>query len=180
MVNEETFLPWITHSAIKWLEAVSRPDDRVFEWGSGRSTVWFAGRVSSVISIESDPEWFRKVRGWLAEEGLGNVELKFIGKEPVMAWKPYVNEIRTYQGGFDIIFVDGDLETRTPCAAAAVEVAGSETIIMLDNSVRMAEAAKVLEAWAEEYVTFYGMGRGGRKWGTTFYYGKPQSGEVGS
>ena len=59
---------------------------------------------------------------------------------------------------------------------AAVEVASDETIILLDNSVRMAEAAEILEAWATEYVTFYGLGHGNQKWATTFYYAKPQGG----
>lgn len=176
MGNQENFEPWITFSAVKWLEAILRPDDRIFEWGSGKSTIWLATRVSSVVSVESDPEWFRKVSNWLIEEKLENVNLKFIGKEPVMAWKPYVDEIKAHDGKFDIIFIDGDLETRTVCAEAAVEVAGEGTVILLDNSVRMSEAAKVLEAWAAEYVTFYGAGLRGQIWGTTFYYANPQGG----
>lgn len=176
MSDQEVFEPWITLSAIRWLEAMLRPEDRVFEWGSGRSTVWFAERVSSVVSVESDPTWFRRVSDWLAEEKLDNVELDFIGKEPVMAWKPYADAIRVYGGELDIIFIDGDLETRTICAEVAVKVAGDETIILLDNSVRMADAAKILEDWATEYVTFYGLGHGNQRWGTTFYYARPQGG----
>lgn len=168
--------PWITLSAIRWLEGILRSDDRVFEWGSGGSTIWIAQRVSSVISVESDPTWFHRVNEWLTEEGLNNVELKLIGKEPAMAWERYVNEIRTYKDEFDIIFIDGNLETRTICAVMAVEVAGDETVILLDNSIRMSEAAEILEAWATEYVTFYGLGHGNQKWGTTFYYAKPQGG----
>ena len=168
--------PWLTLSAIRWLEDILRPEDRIFEWGSGGSTVWLAQRVSSVVSIESDPAWFRKVSNWLIEEKLDNVELEFIGKEPVMAWKPYADAIRTFEGELDIIFIDGDLETRTICAEVAVEVADDKTIILLDNSVRKFEAAEILTAWAAEYVTFYGLGHGNQSWGTTFYYPKPQGG----
>jgi len=179
MIADEDTLPWINHWAIYWLSSMIRETDRVFEWGSGASTIWFAKKVSSVISIESDPNWFREISTQISEEGLTNVDLKFIGKDPIGTWRAYSNEIKKHpQNSFDLIFVDGDLATRTICAEAAIRVAGEDTIIILDNSIRKHEAAKVLEAWASEYVTFYCCGRRGQKWGTSFYYGKHQSGEI--
>jgi hypothetical protein len=33
-------------------------DQELFEYGSGNSTMFFAGRVGSVISVETDPKWY--------------------------------------------------------------------------------------------------------------------------
>ncbi len=39
-----------------------RPEDVGLEWGSGRSTVWFAKRVAEITSVEHDPKWASIVR----------------------------------------------------------------------------------------------------------------------
>jgi putative heme iron utilization protein len=44
--------PWLTKEAILLLERLLRPDDIGLEFGSGRSTIWFAERVEKLISIE--------------------------------------------------------------------------------------------------------------------------------
>ena len=46
--------PWLAPHAVVWLEANLRPDMRGFEWGSGRSTLWFGKRLKSLTSIESN------------------------------------------------------------------------------------------------------------------------------
>src|SRR5437016_5174452 len=38
-------LPWYTYSAIHFLEPRLRDDLKVFEYGSGHSTLWYAARV---------------------------------------------------------------------------------------------------------------------------------------
>jgi precorrin-6B methylase 2 len=67
--------PWLTRSAVRFLEGWLKPSDLVVEFGAGRSTRWFASRVSRVVSLESDPVWLEKVRATLAGDGLENVEL---------------------------------------------------------------------------------------------------------
>lgn len=52
---------------------------RGWEWGSGRSTLWFARRLAFLTSIESDPVWFEQVRGMVS--GLSNVELRLVPLE---------------------------------------------------------------------------------------------------
>lgn len=54
--------PWLHPSAVSYLEGLLRPDWRVLEHGAGGSTLWFAERVSKVVSIEHNPEWRMKVR----------------------------------------------------------------------------------------------------------------------
>ena len=66
--------PWLTPAAIRLLSTLLRPTDRGAEFGSGRSTAWFAARVSALTSVEHDPRWHEKVTATLKERGLGNVE----------------------------------------------------------------------------------------------------------
>jgi predicted O-methyltransferase YrrM len=66
--------PWLTPAAIGLLGTLLRPADRGAEFGSGRSTLWFAARVSALTSVEHDPRWHESVSARLAEHGLGNVD----------------------------------------------------------------------------------------------------------
>ena len=54
--------PWWNDRAIRYLDQHLRAGDRVFEWGSGASTVWLVARGADVTSIEHDPDWVSKVR----------------------------------------------------------------------------------------------------------------------
>jgi predicted O-methyltransferase YrrM len=66
--------PWITPAAVALLARLLRPADRGAEFGSGRSTLWFAARVAGLTSVEHDPWWYEAVTARLSERGLGNVE----------------------------------------------------------------------------------------------------------
>jgi predicted O-methyltransferase YrrM len=67
--------PWLTADAVAALGTLLRPTDVLVEFGSGRSTAWFARRLSAgkVASVEHHAEWFAKVQGDLRAAGLGNV-----------------------------------------------------------------------------------------------------------
>src|SRR5690348_4410793 len=54
-------IPWITYPAIRFLAGRVEPHFRVFEFGSGLSTLWWAQRVAHVVSVEHDPAWHRSV-----------------------------------------------------------------------------------------------------------------------
>jgi predicted O-methyltransferase YrrM len=54
-------IPWITYSARYQLEKWLRPSDKVFEYGSGYSSLWFAKRVAEVKSVEHDSLWVTKL-----------------------------------------------------------------------------------------------------------------------
>ena len=46
--------PWLTPAAIGLLATLLRPADTGAEFGSGRSTLWFAARVAALTSVEHD------------------------------------------------------------------------------------------------------------------------------
>ena len=66
--------PWLTPAAIRLLETLLRPSDRGVEFGSGRSTIWFAQRVAALTSVEHDEQWHAKVSAELKARGLDNVD----------------------------------------------------------------------------------------------------------
>jgi predicted O-methyltransferase YrrM len=50
--------PWLTYGAILALEELLTPTMRVLELGSGGSTLFFARRVASVVSFETNETWY--------------------------------------------------------------------------------------------------------------------------
>jgi predicted O-methyltransferase YrrM len=66
--------PWLTPAAIALLGSLLRREDIGVEFGSGRSTVWFATRVAAVTSVEHDEQWYNAVAVRLKDRGLGNVD----------------------------------------------------------------------------------------------------------
>jgi predicted O-methyltransferase YrrM len=66
--------PWLTPAAIRLLAGLLRPTDEGAEFGSGRSTLWFAARVAALTSVEHDAQWHEAVTVMLKERGLGNVD----------------------------------------------------------------------------------------------------------
>ncbi|MGH3205249.1 MAG: O-methyltransferase [Streptosporangiaceae bacterium] len=66
--------PWLTPAAIALLCSLLRPADRGAEFGSGRSTLWFARRVAALTSVEHNKRWHEAVSARLEAQGLGNVD----------------------------------------------------------------------------------------------------------
>jgi predicted O-methyltransferase YrrM len=66
--------PWLAPAAIGLLRSLLRPADRGLEFGSGRSTVWFARHVSALTSVEHDERWHASVSAMLEAKGLDNVD----------------------------------------------------------------------------------------------------------
>jgi hypothetical protein len=50
-------LPWYTYPAIEYLRQLDFSDKTVFEYGSGMSTVFWAGKAKHVVSVEDDEQW---------------------------------------------------------------------------------------------------------------------------
>jgi len=95
--------PWLTPYANAILLGTLKGNERVIEFGAGRSTIFLARRVKLLISIEHDPVWYHRVLSWLKELGLNNVTLKLIRDD-----KEYIDEIRRYPDEyFDLILIDG-------------------------------------------------------------------------
>jgi len=58
--------PWLTPGAIMALELLVNKELTVFECGAGGSTVFFAERCKSVVTLESDSAWAQIVKDRVA------------------------------------------------------------------------------------------------------------------
>jgi len=68
-------LPWWSWKAIKSLEKHLTKEHKVFEWGTGGSTLYLAKHAKSVTSVEQHPEWLKKLKDALNSRGIENVDL---------------------------------------------------------------------------------------------------------
>jgi predicted O-methyltransferase YrrM len=107
--------PWLTQEAINIISSLLLPTDHILEFGSGRSTIWFANRVEKVISVENQADWFKVV-----EEQLKTINRKvdFVliedGEHQLAKYREKIGAIPNES--IDICLVDGG-----PRALAAVE-----------------------------------------------------------
>src|SRR5262245_15143661 len=60
--STSTPLPWLPVDAVEFLSDMVRPWWRVLEVGGGNSTLWFAAKRMSVITIEHDRGWVDMIR----------------------------------------------------------------------------------------------------------------------
>lgn len=145
----ELDVPWWTYGAIaaveQWLAARPAPV-RVFEYGSGASTVWLARRAEQVHSVEHDAGFADLMRPVLAEHP--QVSLQVV--EPVRRARPvvpsrkeghegldfsaYVGSIDGVPGSFDLVVIDG--RAREACLVAAMSRLAPGGLIVFDNSRR--------------------------------------------
>src|SRR5262249_10169539 len=66
-------IPWITIGAEKYLADYTTKEVKVFEYGCGGSTLYFAKKASHVVSVEHDPVWAEMVRKKLIQKQLGHL-----------------------------------------------------------------------------------------------------------
>ena len=129
-------LPWLTSDAVVLLEQLLRPSDEGLEFGSGRSTIWFAKRSKHLVSVEHSAEWYERVKAKLASEKLDNVDLKLARanednqNDPCKI--PYIEAGGALAtGSKDYVLVDGMY--RGECALKAVEILRPGGVIITDN-----------------------------------------------
>lgn len=61
-VDDNGPVPWITFPARSMLERVVLPSHKVFEFGAGNSSLWWAKRVAEVVSVEHNLKWVEELR----------------------------------------------------------------------------------------------------------------------
>jgi hypothetical protein len=130
-------LPWYTYPAIEFLQQLDFSDKTVFEYGSGMSTLFWAGRAARVVSVEDDEQWFHKVKSMAPP----NVELLF---EPDLS--RFADTIARHGERYDVIVVDGPARgrTRLKCSQAAVAHLAEGGLVILDNSDWLPESSRLL------------------------------------
>jgi len=121
--------PWLTPRAVDFLEDWVRADDVVVEFGSGRSTRWFADRAREVVSVEHDSAWYERVKSDLHQRGMTNVR-SFLAPETVDGYVGAADAALV--GKADVILVDGQL--RDACARWALGRIRPGGLLVIDNA----------------------------------------------
>jgi predicted O-methyltransferase YrrM len=134
-------LPWFSYAAIDFLSGFLRPSMRVFEYGTGGSTLFFARLAARVRSVEDNPQWFELVSNGVKQAGLCNVELKLCPFDFKQAEgfenSEYLRAIG--EDRYEVIVIDGSEEwkkVRPICFVEAEKHVGPGGIIVVDDSWR--------------------------------------------
>lgn len=120
-------IPWYTYPAIEYLSQFDYSGKKIFEYGCGNSSLFWAARAAFVTSIEDNPQWFDK---WRKEFRAPNLEILLRGEG-----KDYENAVFEKEDMYDVIVIDG--KRREKCGVAAVRKLAPGGVIILDDSDRI-------------------------------------------
>ena len=174
--------PWIPYEAANWLEHYLNRNSKVFEWGSGGSTIFLSERAGQVFSVEHDKKWHSLVSKALAQREITNCSYELQEPKPIAGTFSALDEsqssrfiydgyylgmtVHEYVGAidvhpdctFDLVFVDGLV--RTECIQHAIPKIKPSGYLMLDNS-NNAEVAKIVrEMQSYPHTVFHGIAPG--------------------
>jgi predicted O-methyltransferase YrrM len=118
--------PWIPFAATKALGKVIQRDWRVWEIGSGYSTLWLSDRAGKITSIEASKEWYERLSKAIERERLANVDLRYEWVRERMAdFSELADE------SLDLLFIDGG--PRDLCLTQGFAKVKRGGLLYLDN-----------------------------------------------
>lgn len=160
-------IPWFTYSAIEFISDRLTKKLIVFEFGSGNSTLFFSERVSHIISVEHNRDWYENI----SKKCPPNSKILLRGSKNS---DEYINPLQMSNQNYDIIIVDGIY--RNECLMESVKHLSESGVIILDDSERVdyAEGIKYLLDSGFKRLDFSGIAPGifFRKCTTIFYKDK--------
>lgn len=193
--------PWITFGATRFLGRKLSRHARVFEYGAGGSTLYFAKRAAEVVSVEHDAAWLDRTRRemerlrllgrWqphLAEpappetphllpethpDAYASTDPSWAGK----SFKKYAGTIDRYPHEyFDIVLIDG--RARPACFRHALPKVKVGGYIILDNAERpqYSYVEEVAERLGLAKTQFWGPGPYNRYFWRTIFLRKVRRG----
>lgn len=155
-------VPWINYPMITFLQARLTKDLRVFEYGSGFSTLFFQRLVCEVVSAEHNDAWL----GALTAKVSSNVTLLSVPSDA-----EYSRAISLCAKAFDVVLVDGI--DRVNCVRMAFDHLTEQGVVILDDSQRSAyrESFDVAESRGFRSLSFEGLKPSGHSCdSTTIFY----------
>jgi hypothetical protein len=140
-------IPWWTYPAIDFLDTLDFTNSRIFEYGSGSSTLWWSKRAQFVAGVEMEPDWYRAVNC----ASRSNVDIRLCEDGGF-----YPGVINHFEYQFDVIVIDG--AERYKSAQNAVDKVNTQGIIILDNSEWYPNTAAFLRSTGYNQIDFFGFG----------------------
>jgi hypothetical protein len=165
-------LPWYTYPAIEYLNSTNVNGLKIFEYGAGNSSLYFARRGAQVWSVEHNSEWFDKFI--FSSSGLKRIMLRTTKES-------YINSIKEVDDKFDILIIDGNW--RFDCLRAGISKLSMGGIVLLDNSDWYTDVVAELITLGYIHFSFSGFGPINEYCWTTSFFLKANcvlSGRVGA
>lgn len=127
-------LPWVTYPFIEFIEPKLNNKMKVFEYGSGNSSYYYALRVRSIEAVEHDFTWFKRMEG----NSVKNLEIIFrdLGNDD-----KYSRAIKEKNLKYDIVIIDG--RDRVNCIINSIESLSDDGVLVLDDSERAEYSAGI-------------------------------------
>jgi predicted O-methyltransferase YrrM len=142
--KDGNFLPWMTYPAIEFLQKTINKNHRIFEFGCGASTIFFAKNAKEVVGLETDKRWLEIVKNNLSEKKL-NAEIHLM--EDGIENENYENFPNNFSEKFDFIIIDSIKRFR--CAKNSIKFLKDGGTIILDDSQRE-NYKKIFEFFEQE------------------------------
>lgn len=137
--------PWLTPGAVEFLKAHLRPDMTGLEWGSGRSTRWYAAHLRRLVSVEHHAGWYERVKADLEKHGARGADYRLLPlshpehetTHPHYApLPPYVAVVREFpEGTLDFAVVDGHY--RQACVREALPRLSPGGLLLVDDTTML-------------------------------------------
>jgi predicted O-methyltransferase YrrM len=131
-------LPWLTEDANNFLAGYLQLSDQGLEFGSGRSTLWFARHVHKLVSVEHDETWFVHVKDRLLTLGVSNVDYRRLpvegqrSEDAALKLKTLLSDLEPEK--YDFAIVDG--VWREYCTQHAIKLLRPGGLLVIDNANR--------------------------------------------
>jgi hypothetical protein len=161
-------IPWLNYPVIGFLENRLHEGLTLFEYGSGNSTLFYAGLVGRVVAVEHNPAWF----GEISSRAPANAEILLCDPfEP----RRYAEMIAVQGRRYDVVIVDG--KERRRCLEIAPEWLTAGGVMLLDdaNPATYGEAIARVAARGFRVLEFEGLKAGSIGIARTVLFYRPEN-----
>lgn len=143
--------PWLCPGTVRFLEREISPTWHALEFGSGRSSVWFAGKVAKLTSVEANEGWYCTVGAQLRAKSVCNVDYRLVtldhpaGEDEWPVYDPiprYVAAADAFgDGELGLVVVDGHY--RTHCVRRSVPKIRPGGLLLVDDVERWPDLSAI-------------------------------------
>lgn len=144
-------IPWYRYAATDFLDERIARTHRVFEFGTGNSTLWWASKAKAVTAVEHEPEWAARMRE-VVPQGVEVIE------RPLGPDGAYSRAATDSGTRYEIIVIDG--RERLKCASECLPALTDDGVIVWDDSHRRRyrPGLELLRAHGFRRLRFTGLG----------------------
>ena len=134
--------PWFNERAVLLLDQIINSHSKILEIGAGGSTLWYAARGGSVLSLEGSREWFLRVSE--STSSCSNVHLELVEDHNIVSF------VSSLEDNYDVIVIDALLpEARVAVTSAAKEKFPNSVIVVDDQDwIGHREIDQIMSDWS--------------------------------